>query len=631
MNTQSPFPAWQRAVMQQQIPRTGPWAALASPLPGETVAQRFLAVAARFADATALCDGPTCYTYRELAARAAAVARRIDESAANPSRPVALLMENRAASVVALLGVLLAGRFYTAINPHHPAERIHHILQDADPALLLVDDVGAASAARLSLPPVVRLRLDTLSLSPVDEPVVHRVARPDSPVWLCYTTGSTGRSKGVVQSHHNLLAFVRADVDDLPIVPQDRLSLLFSLSANIAGHNLFDALLSGASVHLWNVASHAPSATLRWLNEAQITQLWAAPSLMAELFGAMPPGERLSTVRLVQLVGEATHPRHVQQFRECTRPDAVLVNRYGASETGPLCRYFIGHREPEIGESVPIGFATAETRLLLLDENGAPVPPGDVGEIVVDSPYLAPGYWGREEGADGPFRPDPTQPGRRLYATGDLGRLQPDGALLHLGRKDYQVKIAGSKVHIQDVEARLLAHPAVAQAAVWPHTAGDGTLRLVAYLVMATGESVSNTQLHHFLSASLPHYAIPDRFQYLDALPRAANGKLYRPGLPPPDNHRPVLDIPYTPPSTPFEMLIGQIWESVLELKPLGIHDPFLELGGNSLQAMRIAARVQDEFGVEIPLAELFAAVTVAEMALVVTGGLIAVASPETV
>jgi len=244
---------------------------------------------------------------------------------------------------------------------------------------------------------------------------------------------------------------------------------------------------------------------------------------------------------------------------------------------------------------------------------------GDIGEIAVKSCYLSPGYWRRPDLTELAFLPDPEGGSERIYRTGDLGRMLPDGLLQHLGRKDFQVKVRGYRVEISEIELILLDFPAVKEAVVVAREDRPGDQRLVAYLVQNQQSVPTVSGLRRFLNEKLPEYMIPSAFVLLDALPLTPNGKVNRLALPPPGNARPEMDNPFVAPGTPIEVELAKMWAEVLSLDEVGIHDNFFDLGGHSLLATQVISRVINTFKVELPIKSLFESPTVADMAVVIT------------
>jgi len=287
-----------------------------------------------------------------------------------------------------------------------------------------------------------------------------------------------------------------------------------------------------------------------------------------------------------------------------------------------MARYFLDEDTPIAGHVLPVGYPAEDKEILLLDEDGAEVGGDAVGEIAVRSRYLSPGYWRRPDLTAAAFRPDPAGGPARIYRTGDLGRRLPDGCLLHLGRQDFQVKIRGFRVEVAEVEGALLSLPQVREAVVVAREDRPGERRLVAYLVPTARPAPTVSALRQALAATVPDYMVPAAFVVVDTLPKTPGGKVDRRALPAPGRARPALDQPLVAPRTPVEAAVGAIWQEVLGLDEIGLHDNFFDLGGHSLAVGQVLARVTETFHVDLPVRILFEAPTVNGLALAVIRGL---------
>ena len=297
----------------------------------------------------------------------------------------------------------------------------------------------------------------------------------------------------------------------------------------------------------------------------------------------------------------------------------MLVVGYGSTETDVVLQHFIDQTTP-VGEGrVPLGYPVDEARALVVDDDGVEVRDGEVGELAIRSRYLALGYWGEPALTRAVFG-DPGAGEERTYHTGDMARRRPDGSVEHCGRKEWYAMIRGYRVDVGEVEHALRSMPAIADAVVvpWQQSAEAGGTRLVAYCVGPEPPPASG-EIRAFLQARLPAYMIPGTFVVLATLPRTPNGKVDRGALPLPASARPEAPMPVVAPRTPVEARLATLWAAVLGLERIGVHDNFLDLGGDSLRAMQIASRVQDTWQVDIPLGALFGAASIADMAALVT------------
>ncbi len=552
------------------------------------------------------------FTYAQLNRAANQIANALLARRDTREEPIAILLENDAPLIAAILGVLKAGKIYVPLDSSLPRTRLAYIIEDAQASLLITNTKNLSLARELTQKRVPLINLDeldpTLSAENPGLPIP-----PDTLTWILYTSGSTGQPKGVVQNHRNVLHFVRNYTNGLHICPEDRLTLLFSCSANGAAHDTFSALLTGASLYPLNVKESGPARLSVWLRQNHLTLYCSVPTLFRHFVESLAGIELFPDLRLIKLIGEPVSKRDVQLYQKHFSRECLLINRLGSTETGSIRWYFI-NKETSIEESVvPVGYPVEDNEALLLDDLAREVPAGDIGEIAVKSRYVSPGYWRRPDLTRTVFLP--TEGGERVYRTGDIGRLLPDGRLLCLGRKDSQVKIRGHRVEIAEIEMAFLNLGMIKAAVVTASKNRPEDARLVAYLLPKEDPPPTVTKLRRALSEILPDHMIPSLFVFLDNFPLAPNGKLDRNALPDPGSSRPELDAPYIPPETPVEKQLAEIWSEVLSLDPVGVHDNFFELGGHSLLATQVISRAHKTFEVEIPLRTLFDNPTLAELA----------------
>ena len=314
-------------------------------------------------------------------------------------------------------------------------------------------------------------------------------------------------------------------------------------------------------------------------------------------------------------MGEPVSKREVRAVSKLFPATCLLINRLGSTETGTLCWYFINKDTHIEGTSVPVGYAVADNEVMLLDEARKPVPIGEIGEIAVKSRYLSPGYWRKPEHTSRAFIDAEQADLARVYLTGDMGRMLPDGCLLHMGRKDFQVKIRGYRIETEEIEAAVLNLTDAKQAIVMARNDARGEPRLVAYLLMAGRPTPNTALLRRTLAARLPAYMLPAAFVSLDSFPTAPNGKVNRGALPQPDSIDRNWSTPFAAPSNDIEQKVAQMWSDILGVNPVGVHDNFFDLGGHSLAAAQIVSRVAETFGQDLGLTALFETPTVASLA----------------
>ena len=536
-------------------------------------------------------------SYGQLNAAANRAARALVARPGAAARPVALLLPQGAASVVWTLAILKAGRCYAPLDQRLPAAVLRAMVDDLDPAALLVTgrhgDLGRTVAghgcAVVEVAPDLRVD-DPLPADNLDCPV-----SPDDVACVFYTSGSTGRPKGVADSHRNVLHNVFRYTNTLRFASDDRLSLVQNPSFSGTVSTLFGALLNGASVVPFDLEGDGLPSLSEAVRRAHVTIFHAVPSIFREL---SDPSGRFPDIRLVRLEGDRVLARDIDYFQSHFRDDCTLVNGLGATECGLVRQFFVDHHTTaDPAEAVPVGYPVPDVTVAIVDGEGRQQAAESPGEIVVESRFLALGYWRNPELTAQRF--EPRADGIRRYRTGDLGRLGADGCLVHLGRLDHRIRIAGEFVDSGEIERLLQSVAGIAHAVV--HDYVDETLepRLCAYLVRDTrggtqpGVSmVTAEHLRETLSARVGRPAIPTRFMFLDALPLTKDLKIDRQQLPTPARARPELPNDCVAPATALEAHMAQVWSEVLEIDQVGVTDNLFALGGDSLHAARIVSRL---------------------------------------
>jgi amino acid adenylation domain-containing protein len=553
-------------------------------------------------------------TYDELNRAANRVARTLLAQIEGGEEPIGLLLEHGAPMIVAILGVLKAGKIYVPLDSSYPPARIHYMLEDSQANLIVTDNKNFPLARELAQNGRHLLNIDEVDPNLSDQNPGLALS-PDTLAYILYTSGSTGQPKGVIQTHRNVLAHLQSYTNIVRISAEDRLSLLHAGAFGSAKFDIFGALLNGATVVPWEVSTAGIAPIASWLRLEGISILHWLPSAFRQFVSTLTGAEMFAAVRLLVLGSEPVSRHDLELYQQYFPPTCLFVNRLGSTETGNV-RFFFADQTTRLTSSwLPVGYAVEDMEVMLLDNAGKAVAVGDEGEIVVRSRYLAPGYWRRPDLTQAAFLPDPHGGSERLYRTGDVGRMLPDGCLMHLGRKDFQVKISGHRIEVAEIELALLDLPAVEEAVVVAREDTPGDTRLVAYVVSNQKPGPVISELRRFLQQKLPDYMVPSGFMLLDTLPLTPNGKVDRRALPAPGSGRPALEQPYVPPQTPVEEILAEIWAEVLGLDRVGIHDNFFELGGHSLIAIQIMSRLPKAVQVELPLRNLFQAPTVAGLA----------------
>lgn len=578
----------------------------------QSITERFEQQARRNPSRIAVRTGTHSWTYERLTREADRVARAVLELAGSGPQRIALLFEQDAPMIAAILGSLKAGKTYVPLDPTYPSERLAYMLQDSGSTVILTNERNLSLASSLGEGRCAVASLDRLRPgSSVSVPAMR--VGPESVAYVLYTSGSTGQPKGVVQNHRNVLHFIRAYTNRLHIRTDERLSLLSSYSFDAAVMDIFGALLNGAALCLWDFKAQGVAGLAEWLAKEEITILHAVPTVFRAFAGSLEEEQKFPKVRLVVLGGEEVHRGDVELYRRHFSADCLLVNGLGPTESTVALQYFLDHGTEIHRNTVPVGYAVDDTEILLLDAEGKATEIR--GEIGIRSPHVALGYWGKSELTQTAFLPDPEGGTRRIYRTGDLGRRLPDGAIEFVGRKDSRVKIRGHRIELREIEETLEKHPSVREAVVVVREEMLGGQRLIAYLVRDPKQHPSIPELRALLEGKLPDFMIPSSFVWLDSFPLTPSGKVDRAALPAPGHEPPMTERVSVGPRTVLESRLVRIWERVLDVRPVGVTDNFFDLGGHSLLAVHLLTQIEKATGRTLPLSTIFQAQTVAEMA----------------
>lgn len=587
------------------------WNATARPLSPLCVHQLFEQQSERTPDSTAVVCGDRALSYAELERRANQLAHALAQVGVGHASRVALFMERSIDSIVSQLAVLKAGGAYIPLDTETPVERLAFMLKDSQPSAVLVKE-----ASRAALPPC------TATVLCLDTDAAHiesqSPARPAVPVDLSslaalfYTSGTTGKPRGVMQLHRGIVAWAAWLQRVFPLGPADGELLTAPLSFGLSVAQLYHPLANGAKVVLLPPRRPIDGALLVESIAAHGCTAWIpVPPLLNLALGAGLAA--CTSLKYVLCTASALSAQLQSAFFASVK--AQLHNGWGATECFLATALACSAERTEVG-TVSVGAPIDNMELYVLDKHLRPVPIGIPGELCVGGANLARGYLNHPELTAAKFVQNPflQEPDARIYRTGDLARWRPDGTLEFIGRADFQVKVRGLRVELGDIESALLRHPGLTDAVVIAREDGDGDTTLVAYVV-PTGAAPTASELRAFLRTILPEYMMPGAYVCLEALPLGPNKKVDRAALPPPSAERPALDTPYRPPATPLESELAGIWAEQLKLDRVGADDPFFELGGDSLKAVALTARMAAAVDVKLPLGPLLERFTVASVA----------------
>lgn len=595
------------------------WNATRQPYPANvTLARLFEEQVRRTPDALALVAGTDWLSYRELNLRANQLAHHLRSLDVQPGVLVGICLERSWRMLVGILGVLKAGGAYVPMDPTYPKDRLAYMLEDAQAPVLLTQQSVTGLQPRAGTH-LVCLDADWPRIRANSGENPASTAQGSDLAYVIYTSGSTGQPKGVALEHRNAAALMYWARD--VFTPDELQGVLASTSIcfDLSIFEMFVPLSWGGTVILAENALALPG--LPAANE--VTLINTVPSAIRELLriSGVP-----ASVRVVNLAGEPLVTPLVDRIYAETGVKKVY-DLYGPTETTTYSTFTIR----QAGEPATIGRPLANEQVYLLDTRQQPVPIGIPGELFIGGAGVARGYLNKPELTAEKFIPNPfadeasqnsSGSASRLYRTGDLARWRADGNLEFLGRIDHQVKIRGFRIELGEVETALRKHPEVQEAIVLARADAAGDQRLVAYVVGRTDRKLALDDVRAFMRKELPQYMVPSAFVFLKALPLTPNGKVDRKALPDPEADRRDASTEFVEAGTPVEVQLAAIWQEVLNLERVGIHDNFFDLGGDSLLAIQVISRVRTALKVELPIFSLFDAPTIAKLAEGLTSGL---------
>lgn len=583
----------------------------------QSIPARFEQIVARHPGRVAVLTDKRQLTYQQLNADANRLARAIGRDEGAGRGRVALLFEQGAEVIVAMLAALKTGHAFVPLDAADGSDRVAGMIRDCAPLAVVTDQAHLAAARELAPAGTTVICVEELpdGLSGNNPDVA---IAPDAPAYVFYTSGSTGKPKGVCQNHRNVLHFADVYSNSLVIAAADRLTWFYSPAFSASNMDVFGALLNGATLCPYDIRKRGTAELADWLTENAVTILHAVPTVFRHLARNLEAGRRFDTVRGIDLGGEAMVPEDVELHRRHFRPDCLFLNHLAATEASVIAQHMIAVAASYGGAMLPVGKAAPGMRIRIVRPDGSDAAAGEHGDIVLSSRFLSTGYWQRPDLDALAFGSDPGDPAVRTYRSGDLGYLDEDGNLHFVGRKDHRVKVRGHTVDPSEVEAAIRACAAVRDVAVVVRDLpdSDGTGQLTAFLA---GDGDLNRQLDELrqqLRKRLPPYMIPAEFIVLESLPSIASGKFDRitmSGLTLRENRD---DRVSEAPVGHHEQLVAALFSELLKQQRVGRRDDFFQLGGDSLKATLLHVQLEDRIQRRIPLDTLFKDSSVQGMAV---------------
>jgi amino acid adenylation domain-containing protein len=584
--------------------------------------QLFEAQAARTPRAVAVCFEEQQLSYEELNRRANQLAHRLRALGVRPEVPVGICLKPSLDIIIGLLGILKAGGVYVPIDPAYPKERLAFMLEDGGvPVLLTQHRLLAGLPERNAKVVCLDSGCEAIAQESSENPVCS--VSPANLAYIIYTSGSTGQPKGVLVSHGSIADHCRNIQKYYELDASDGVLQFASLSFDLSLEQILPTLITGARLVLMSADIWQTADFHKKVSELELTVLNLPTGYWQEL-----ARQWVDVVDLVPKIeprvfivgGDTMLPEFLEIWQRTPMRAIRLINAYGPTETTITATAFdVTSRlceHPSL-QRIPIGRPLPNRKSYILNRHGNPVPVGVTGELHIGGACLARGYLHGADLTADKFIPNPfsTEPGARLYKTGDLARYLPDGNIEFLGRVDHQVKIRGFRIEPGEIEAVLRNHPSVRETIVMVRQETSGDKQLVAYIVSQQEPPPTAGHLRGFLKEKLPDYMIPSVFVPLDALPLMPNGKVDRGALPEPDRTRSEPGRAFVAPRNALEVQLSSLWEEVLGIRPVGATDNFFELGGHSLAAVRLFALIEKRLGRKVPLATVFQGATVEHLA----------------
>jgi amino acid adenylation domain-containing protein len=565
-----------------------------------SIGARLAEVAARVPDQLAIVERDASVTYAALDGLATAIACRIVASRQSGPGAVCLLFERKLATIAALFGAARSGHPYVPLDAGDPEARLRFILGDCEPIALLTETALEGRARAIAPSGCNVILID--AVQPARDAMPLPAVASDAPVYLHYTSGSTGQPKGIGQNHRNVLFLADGYAKALGIGAADRLSLLYTMSFAAANNAVFRALLHGATLCAYDLRRDGIAALPDWLDRQRITVLHLVPTAFRELAARLAADRLLPHLRAIHLGGELVFGSDVELFRRHTLDHCILVNQLASTEAGPVAQGIVDHRTTVMpGAVVPVGRCIDGVRVEIRREDGALAGVDEVGELVVCSRYVSPGYWRRPELNAAAFSPDPADAEARQFRSGDLGRVDAAGNLHFLARKGSRVKIRGHSVDLTEIEAALAGCPGVATAVVTAiDDAPPAPVRLLACIVPRDDALRDPQIVRRHLATRLPMYMLPADIVYADALPLTASGKVDRLALAQISAAAATPGRDIEAPDDPVERKVAAVFKDLLKVAHAGRDDDFFLLGGDSLGSAELQLRLAEAFGVPI-------------------------------
>ncbi|MEM7533715.1 MAG: AMP-binding protein [Chloroflexota bacterium] len=620
------LPAWQQEIIDKCVHPTGTWEPFPESDYERSIPAKFEEIVERYPDQLAVVDHARALTYAELNAAVNRVAHGILAHLGPGPEPIVHLFDQHIDAVIALMGIIKAGKFYVPLDNRTTEAQLHGLLSTIESKLVLTDQASLSlvhavvddftehdthrSPAICTINDLVFNQPDSSSENP------RLATTPDDTIYVVFTSGSTGIPKGVIETHRNILHLAAIYCNSHHICPEDRSAMLNRVHFSGSKNSLFGTLLSGSSLYIYDIYQDGLAGIPQWIQQYRLTILSCTPPIFRFLSTQRTEASLFSSIRLLRVGGDRILPSDLDMFYRLLPESAIIRIGMGSSEVKAGPQILLDKSHAHYYKQMPAGWTSDHVTLCISTDKGYLYEPNIVGEIVLHTRFAAAGYWKQPELTSAKFQRDPHTAHMVYYHTGDLGWVDDEGCLYPLGRKDTQVKINGQLVVLGEIERVLLALDIISDAVVELQNNGERNQRLIAWLV--SSEPCLHpkvVELRRYLAERLPTHMIPSHFVFLAQMPLNANNKVDRKALPIPDAVRPLTDTAFVASRGDVEERLRTIWAKILGFNDIGVHDNFFELGGHSMQAMQLVSGVDEQFQVKLPIHCLLETPTIAGLA----------------
>lgn len=568
--------------------------------PPMTIYSKFSKIVEEFSEKVAIDDDDIQLTYQQLANLANKVCSVIEQNCKQSHQIIGILSDSHINAIASMVGIAQTSHAFVILNPQDPDERIGFVIKDCKPSVILVDQALLKRAKQFAGEGIV-LCLDSLLTQPLVS-VPSQPINPDQSYYVVYTSGSTGKPKGVVQTQKNLLFYVDAYSKKLKISHADHLSMVYSLSFSASNLDIFSALLNGATLYTYPMRQIGTQNLAAWLLKKQITVLHCVPTVLRELTRSITTPITFNAIRVIDLGGETLLQDDILRFGKYLNANAIFVNHLAATEISVISQLNIKNGDRSFAGIIPVGESPENVKVSIIRDNvDTLADENEIGLISIESPYLSPGYYQRADLNQLAFSNVEGKEGWRRYISGDMGKIDENGYLHFIGRRNSRIKLRGQSVDLSEVESALLSCNHVSEVVVVPHQ-GDSaeTETLVAFVIMTNGSEQNPTLIRQQLAKKLPLYMIPGGYVFMNSFPHTSTGKVDRLAL----SHINIKEVAYradyAEPESDQELKIAQIFSEILQFTPVGRRDDFFLIGGDSINMVQLHTALKKQFDIDV-------------------------------